>query len=623
MGKTPIRVIGALLIGLVLPITTGNQVATAAGIDNGVLGDSCTVKYISRLIAADSTGTSEVAGVCFPSINNPDIFIWSKDNNAKPAYTMVTDNDGKIAFGRICVIKDANTCSMPDPITDQYLAAEPFVKQYPDTRHVDTLGGIWWSDSYNANIVGANYLSPEVAEDDVAVLPVENESSKQAVSSTLLIGLAALVSLSTSAAPISTQSPATKPASSDAPELLRARRERRFATSSRGGSTFLSSIISMDRWYFFTLKVPALIRKIAKFSSPAATSIGDADYLRAVFGIFSLLLYPIALLIGFKFNSYAENSQVIPEIKWIFAALILGSFDSLAGAVSALTFISLNLTSNLSSTSLDLKKYLATLILIFITTTGPSLFAGALRRFDGVHTNRKGRWERLVDYALSPIVTAWVVWKGLELLPKIIGLEPENWADDIKIAAVIVFLCIFIRYVIEGLVAKHLSDRINEIVTESVPMQKWPKITQQLRKAVWISYIAGLLLTPNEVINCTTLILFILLLIPGVAVAFGVKPNEKLARFNFVGTPRLAILLLTGLLLQSVFTKQDWSRNKFLFFIIAFAPILYFNLLEALTDSQLKSPVYFYQTQQGRLIYRFGALTLYIFILYIIYTQVG
>ena len=633
MGNKLNRVVVALLIGIIFPIFAGNQVVSAVPV-SGVLGDSCETPFISRAIAADSTLTTEIAGVCFPSLNNPDIFIWSKDNNQIPAYTLVVDSDNKIAFGRECVITDQNDCSIPDPKPSGYLESEPFVRTYPDTQHYgldnqnlsryrDFFGGIWWSETYSSSIVRANYVAPEAVVDVEDINQVQRQSTSQAIASTLLIGLAALVSLSTSATTSSSGSPTSRPESPDAPELLRARKERRFAHANQFGRFFQGSVISMDRWSFFTTKLPAIIRWFGKRSAVVATSIGDADYLRAVSGIFSLLIYPLAFLIGvLEFNSLTEETLPIPSTTWLIAALILGCFDSLAGAVSALTFGLLTAQANLENSNVDWLTLLGTLGIIFILSTGPALFAGALRRFDGVHTNREGKWERFVDYALSPIVTAWVVWKGLELLPKISEADIPNWSIDIRRIGVIVFICIFSRYFLEGFVAKHFAERINEIVTESIPMQKWPHIALHIRKGIWISLTAYLLLVPETVSAEIMLLIFFILLLPAVIHGFELKSKDRIAKFNIIGTPRLVFLLCTGLALNSIFTSKGVDSNLGLFIVIAFGPILYFNSMEALTKSHLKSPTFFYQTRIGRFLYRTGSVLLYIFILSVIYTQV-
>ena len=616
-----------LLISISFPLFTSSQVASAAPVFKEVLGSSCAGqdRYMSRLIEADSAGITKIAAVCFPSLNSPRIFIWSIDDNETPAHNLVVDNDDKIAFGRPCVIEYTNTCSIPESKTSTYLEDEPFVKAYPDTKHVSTLRGIWWSDNYEKNIIQANYALPATPAMPVKPLtPVDKiKETKDVISKSLLIALAVFVSLSTSAGTSSSGSPSSRPQAPEAPELLRARKERRFAITNQFRRFFQGSVISTDRWAFFTVKLPALIRRVGKLSSVAATSIGDADYLRAALGIFSLLIYPVAIVIGYLgFNSLTTETSPILGTTWLIAVLILGCFDSLAGAISASTFILLTLNAQIGNATLDWPTIIATQAIIFILSTGPALFAGALRRFDGVHTNRKGKWERLVDYALSPIVTAWVVWKGLELLPEISEIPIPKWSENIKNIAAIVFICIYVRYFLEGFVAKHFAKRINEIVTESIPMQRGPQIALHFRKGVGLSLAAYLLLVPDPVSIKIFLLIIFLLLLPAVTLSFGVKPTDKIAKFNIIGTPRLAFLLLSGPVLNVIFTSRDISSNIWLFIVLAFAPILYFNLMEALTNSHLKSPAFFYQTGAGKTMYRLCAVLLYIFILVMINIQV-
>jgi hypothetical protein len=581
--------------------------------------------------------TTEIAGVCFPSLNNPDIFIWSKDNNQIPAYTLVVDGDNKIGFGRNCVIIKENDCSIPDPKPSGYLEAEPFVRAYPDTRYypdnnnlsrsAETFGGLWFSETYTSNIVRANYVAPEAVVDVEDTAQVNEPISSQAVSGTLLIGLAAAVSLTSAAGSSSNQPSQNRPASPESPEppdLLRARKERRFTITNQFSRFSQGSVISMDRWAFFTAKMPALIRWFGKRSAVIATSIGDADYLRAVLGIFSLLIYPVAIIIGaMESISRAEKTSPIPGITWLVLAIVIGCFDSLAGAISAITFALIAVLPKLRDAGIDWPTFIGGIIIVYILSTGPALFAGALRRFDGVHTSRKGKWERFVDYALSPIVTAWIVWKGLELLPKISEPEGPYWSIDIRNIGIIIFFCICLRYFLEGFVAKNFAGRINELVTESIPMQKWPHIAVHIRKGMLVSFIASLLLVPETVSIEIMFLLFLILLLPAVTHAFGFRSVDRIAKFNIIGTPRLVFMLCTGLALNSIFDTNSVDTNLALYIFIAFAPILYFNLMEALTESHLKSPAYFYQTRNGKLLYRAGSVALYVFILREIFTQVG
>jgi hypothetical protein len=110
--------------------------------------------------------------------------------------------------------------------------------------------------------------------------------------------------------------------------------------------------------------------------------------------------------------------------------------------------------------------------------------------------------------------------------------------------------------------------------------------------------------------------LFFLLLTPAIALAFGIKPKDKISKFNIIGTPRLAILLCAGLILIA---KPGAKGVQFM--TIAFTPVLYFILMEALAESHLKSPAYFYQNRNGRLLYQLSSVLLYILILGIMTDQ--
>ena len=128
---------------------------------------------------------------------------------------------------------------------------------------------------------------------------------------------------------------------------------------------------------------------------------------------------------------------------------------------------------------------------------------------------------------------------------------------------------------------------------------------------------------PKTIPNETMWLIFFILLLPAVTHGFELKSKDRIAQFNIIGTPRLAFLLCTGLALNSIFNSKSPSTNLGLYIFITFAPILYFNLMEALTESHLKSPAYFYQTRNGKLLYRTGSVLIYIFILSQIYKQVG
>ena len=617
--------------------------------DSFLLGNPCPTAYDSQAIVDEKNPEKKIAGICFPSQNIPTTFIWTKDQNSPAAYEYLKD---KVAFGRpldeSITAKNAsktliNKKCTPDPIQ------EPFVIVFPDTKCV-LEKKVWWSDTYTIKIIVADFNSPNQTPETGSSLETSTNGSKtdepidknvfdgaspEFVKSSILAA-ATYLAITTSAVlrasiPVPSQNSANSPGPNNSnrsnfPEVmeLRSRRERKFGSGKGMRGFFNGPIISLDKWSFFTVKVPAFIRKIGKISPPAATIFGDADYLRASTGAFSLILYPAALCLGiFEYlgTDSTDKTYPIPSKEFLSLGLILGCFDALAGAISAITFAVLFFSFELAGKSAGIHWHQnsATLISIFILTTGPALFAGAMRRFDGVHTNRKGRWERLVDYALSPIVTAWIIWKVLEALPKIAKNDAAISASTCKIISAISWALIVLRYFAEGVTAKHFAHRINEIVTEAVPVPRWSKVFQYLRKGAWTWLLAGVFLGPIEP---ETWLLVGLVVLPGLALILRINPSARFEKFNISGTPRLGLMVAIGLILTGVIGDDEADMVNVKVLAVALIPVLYFSIMEALAESSFKAPAYFYKTSLGRILYRAASIVLFGLILFTIWDSV-
>ena len=617
--------------------------------DSFLLGNPCSRAYDSQAIVDEKNPGKNLNVVCYESSDSSSTLIWTEDQNSTPSYKYPK---GKVAFGRLLdesiTAKNASATLIKEKCTPNE-NLEPFVRDFPDTKCV-LEKKVWWSDTYTIKIIVADFNSPNQTPETGSSLETSTNGSKtdepidknvfdgaspEFVKSSILAA-ATYLAITTSAVlrasiPIPAQNSANSPGpnnsnSSNVPEVmeLRSRRERKFGSGKGIRGFFCGPIISLDKWSFFTVKVPAFIRKIGKISPPAATIFGDADYLRASTGAFSLILYPVALCLGiFEYlgTDSADKTYPIPSKEFLILGLILGCFDALAGAISAITFGFLILLSDHlgNSTAMSWNRFYAILISIFILTTGPALFAGAMRRFDGVHTNRKGRWERLVDYALSPIVTAWIIWKVLEALPEIAGNGAEISAGTCKLIAAISWALIVLRYFAEGVTAKHFALRINEIVTEAVPVPRWSKVFQYLRKGAWTWLLAGVFL---GAIKPETWLLVGLVVLPGLALILRINPSARFEKFNISGTPRLGLMVAIGLILTEVIGDDEADMLNVKVLAVALIPVLYFSIMEALAESSFKAPAYFYKTSLGRILYRAASIVLFGLILFTIWDSV-
>jgi hypothetical protein len=76
-------------------------------------------------------------------------------------------------------------------------------------------------------------------------------------------------------------------------------------------------------------------------------------------------------------------------------------------------------------------------------------------------------------------------------------------------------------------VAKHLPDRINEIVAESVQIQRVPKIFQSVRKsAVIFIFLSGVAIQAKPWLVAS------LFLIPAISLLLGIKPGNKFSKLK-------------------------------------------------------------------------------------------
>lgn len=612
--------------------------------DSFLLGNPCPTAYESQAIVEEKNPEKKMNVICYKSSDISGTLIWTEDQNSPAAYEYLKD---KVAFGRpldeSITAKNASTTLIkekctPDPIQ------ELFVIDFPDTK-CDLEKKVWWSETYFDSITVVDFNSSNQTLETTTSGSKGDETkdkkrkfddtSPEFVKSSILAAVSYLA-ITTSAVlrasiPVPSQNSANSPGPnnsnpSNVPEVmeLRSRRERKFGSAKGMRGFFNGPVISLDRWSFFTVKVPAFIRKIGKISPPAATIFGDADYLRASTGAFSLILYPVALCLGiveFLGTDSTDKTYPIPSKEFLILGLILGCFDALAGAISAITFAVLFFSFELAGKSAGIpwQQNSATLISIFILTTGPALFAGAMRRFDGVHTHRKGRWERLVDYALSPVVTAWIIWKVLEALPKIAENDAAISASTCKIIAAISWVLIVLRYFAEGVTAKHFALRINEIVTEAVPVPRWSKVFQYLRKGAWTWLLASVFL---GAMTLPTWLLVGLVVLPGLALILRIEPSARFEKFNISGTPRLGLMVVIGLILTGVIGDDEVDMVNVKVLAVALIPVLYFSIMEALTESSFKAPAYFYKTSMGRILYRAASIVLFGLILFTIWDSV-
>jgi hypothetical protein len=603
--------------------TSGSFLANGAELP--YIGQECIDKFESRAGTSVQNGGDQIYLICFKSTDNPAKWVWSKDRNEPPAINWTED---PIAYGR----------TTPEDCVGDAKNSK-FVDKYGRTYCED---GVWKNDAYEESITVTAWVppleikAPEVAEnvsvvDQVAKKALDDSAAVLLFAAfALMMTPAAIAGISTSKDSSSNNFPRGTSSEQGIPEYIeiRARRDEKLKVEGRRKKFLrflLNPAVTLAKFRFFENYLRIRIEKISRFSPGLATIIRDGDYLRAVLGSITFFLYPLAIFIGiFGFIELQSQPEVsspptllpslLPSFLCIALMIGIGVLDSLAGALAGATFVLLVYFANVLPMGItsDSKRIFSTLVSIFLISCTPPLFAGALRKFDGLHRDPGRNWNYAVDYLLSPLVTGWMVWKVIGVISDLSGAEFEVQDAPIKIAALIWFVLI-IRYFIEHYVSRNWGDRLNEMISNDVVPSRLSIFMRTVLKSAWI----WLLITSVDTFKDrpSVVLLFIALFaLPSLIKLTWKNPPEKLGLLNLRGAPKIAILFLIGIGLTQSLKDPKLVAHQELILEIALVPLLFFSIIDALTEEHTHTPRYFVENKRGVWTYRIIGAAIYIFI---------
>ena len=147
--------------------------------------------------------------------------------------------------------------------------------------------------------------------------------------------------------------------------------------------------------------------------------LGDGDYGRAMFGSLWTLLYMGAPIYGYWIARDIGFIYSPPRMGFLLGLIALGILDSFAGLLASLSYLISILVIN---QPYQVNQVLL-LLVISILGFGPVLIAAAARTFRRFTYTSNDRWEKLVDYALAPVIGMWAVIKIVEGLNGFIGKQ--------------------------------------------------------------------------------------------------------------------------------------------------------------------------------------------------------
>ena len=338
----------------------------------------------------------------------------------------------------------------------------------------------------------------------------------------------------------------------------------------------------------FEVFLPRACMKISQFSQTAANTASEANYLRAISGVFSLALYPIAFILGaLAYTEFFTNKKVSTLL--ILAIATLGIFDPLAGVVLIFVVAS-RLLLNLAFFDLD---NLRTLLWICFISLAPIFIAKSIRpltRFG--HNSLEYLWERFVDILLGSLVTSWILLRTLEFVSKsdksafkIVGLENRH---DTVILLSLVLIVMMLRYLLEDLVLRTFPWRLSQM-NAKFSTNRWRLLVGSIALASLFTFNLLHIFDPSWYIPTALSIAFVL---PSLLNFLPIKPLTKLNWLNIDGSAKivsaLAIAAFVNKLVKlSVQSKTDavflLTNVQFLIGItVLLIPLIIFPLLEFL-----------------------------------------
>ena len=346
---------------------------------------------------------------------------------------------------------------------------------------------------------------------------------------------------------------------------------------------------------------------ISSFSPLAARTIGDGSYLRAILGSFSLIAYPIAVVLGIWALNNVDR-QALPPATWLVIAIaLLGTLDAMAGFFAAAIYaIGITVSGNIFT-----REEVLTVAGVMIIFFAPALLASAIRPVRRLISSGDDRWERITDYALVGLLSYFTLSKVVGALNGLSGLKLPISADAKQIA-LIVAIAITARVIFED-IATYLYPARLEVVS---PDYKDPTTFQQVISLEFKTFLFVTLAIPFVGFNIQLLIGTFFFLLPSI---LGLTVGDKYPKLPGLGRvlPKGALKIIVMIFVGSIFA--NWAESLFEdpadFIPWSFALLAIPGLVFKFAGDFAAKPGYDWRkTAFGHVIYRIGGIAIYILI---------
>jgi hypothetical protein len=344
----------------------------------------------------------------------------------------------------------------------------------------------------------------------------------------------------------------------------------------------------------------------SRFSPLIARIFADGNYLRAMLGSLSFLLYPIGAYFGLNALDESKWQALPPSVTLISIIMLIGIFDSLAGFIAMLAFtMGVGFQGNLTT-----RDEILTQIGVSAIFFAPILIASAFRPIRRRVTNFASLWERVTDYFLAALLTGWVVQKMVSALPALAGVQLAI-SQKANLVAVIAVIGVVIRFVLEDIATHAYPRRTNTLTPELEDGSNLQKTLSNLLKTGTFIFLA-------EPFIGISLELWLGVLFFALPNLIGILESKfpkttKLFRVIPSGTPQIILMILIGGAVSGWLEKIISDPNSYLrtsFYLLAIPGLIlafigFFNESPDNSDAWKRDKI-------GRYLYRIGGILLYL-----------
>jgi hypothetical protein len=224
-------------------------------------------------------------------------------------------------------------------------------------------------------------------------------------------------------------------------------------------------ILRPPRSAFVDRLVMALPPKLSRVSPLVGRVLVDGTYLRSLFGAAWLLMPVLGVVVGVGSALSTDFNAVMPSLVWLLAVVIIGTFDALAGFMSASIFGVLVVVGGGIQSSDSIRGLLG----IWVFSFAVPMLASAARPFrrEGAE-GLVGVWDRASDFVLIVLFGAWGAGSMFSSLPGLTGFRP-SYAGDVSRIQIVVLCVLILRYVLENLTAFLTPSKLVELSAVSLP----------------------------------------------------------------------------------------------------------------------------------------------------------